>query len=86
MRTGIRGFIASASLKLGTARLSIGALRRIRGFIASASLKLVSYLLYRIMEMMYPRLYCLGLIEAHAHNVAGGVIDQVSEALLPRPH
>ena len=64
-RHRIRGFIASASLKLQSNGLGRETVRhRIRGFIASASLKLFRRGAGAQTTRRYPRLYCLGLIEA----------------------
>ena len=35
---------------------------------------------------LYPRLYCLGLIEADRQVAMRRQTEDVSEALLPRPH
>ena len=61
---GIRGVIASASLKRCIAYRALHARLRIRGVIASASLKLGMLYHVRFFRAWYPRRYCLGLIEA----------------------
>ena len=70
VHVGIRGFIASASLKRVLAGRLVVEGQSIRGFIASASLKQVFIGHRNLLIGMYPRLYRLGLIEASARRAS----------------
>ena len=83
---GIRGFIASASLKRCSVNCRLSRRGCIRGFIASASLKRDQRPTSPSSKNPYPRLYRLGLIEAPAFSIGAAPVPSVSEALSPRPH
>ena len=65
---GIRGVIASASLKRAGNCGVVADASGIRGVIASASLKLEFTDTRKPTKIRYPRRYCLGLIEANSTN------------------
>ena len=68
---GIRGVIASASLKRSVGNAVFASLSGIRGVIASASLKPRQSLVLARIDERYPRRYRLGLIEANRASSGG---------------
>ena len=76
MPWGFRGLIASASLKLCHQRRVRGRRGCFRGLIASASLKPQAFLVIGVPLARFPRLDCLGLIEALTIEYDGTVTLQ----------